>query len=87
MGWAQLTNGSLLNAAETDNFDVMVTADQNVLYQQDLKGRKLALVVLGTNRLSLLEAKPDPIVQAVDGATAGSYQFVEYPLPPKPSRT
>jgi hypothetical protein len=85
-GWDRLTNGELLKAAETDNFNVMVTADQNLSYQQNLRNRMLALVVLGTNRLSLLEAQPELIVQAVDTATVGSYQFVEYKLPPKPRR-
>ena len=85
-GWNRLTNGDLLNAAEAEKFDVIVTADQNLVYQQNLKDRTLALVVLGTNRLSLLEAQPERIAQAVDGATAGSYQLVEYQLPPKPKR-
>jgi hypothetical protein len=84
MGWARLTNGDLLNAAEAENFDVMITADQNLAYQQNLRNRKLALVVLGTNKLSLLERRAKPIVEAVDTATVGSYQFVEYELPPKP---
>ena len=79
-------NGDLLDAAEGGNFDVMVTADQNVSYQQNLKDRKLALAVLGTNQLALLEAQPEPIVRAVDAATVGSYQFVEYALPAKPRR-
>jgi len=86
MGWARLTNGGLLNAAETENFDVMITADQNLSSQQNLTGRKLALVVLGTNKLSLIEARPEPIVQAVDAASVGSYQFVEYTPPTKPAR-
>jgi hypothetical protein len=45
----QLENGYLLNAAEMAAFDVMVTADQNIRYRQNLSGRKLALVVLGSN--------------------------------------
>ena len=56
-GWSRLTNGELLKIAEAEKFDVMVTADQNLSYQQNLKDRLLALVVLGTNRLSLLEAQ------------------------------
>jgi hypothetical protein len=85
-GWNRLTNGDLLNAAEAEKFEVIITADQNLVYQQNLKDRTLALVVLGTNRLSLLEAQPERIMEAVDGATAGRYQFVEYQLPPKPKR-
>lgn len=84
MGWGWLTNGDLLNAAEAEKFDLMVTADQSLPYQQNLSGRKLALVVLGTNRLSLLETQPEAIVQTVDATKVGSYQFVEYKLPTKP---
>ena len=50
MQWhPQLENGKLLDAAESAGFDVMVTSDQNIRYQQNLTGRKLALVVLGSN--------------------------------------
>lgn len=50
MGWPdQLENGELLKIAEQSSFDVMVTSDQNIRYQQNLAGRKLALVVLGSN--------------------------------------
>ena len=45
----QLENGELLKAAETAGFDVMITADQNIRYQQNLTGRKLSLVVIGSN--------------------------------------
>ena len=44
LGWARLVNGDLLRAAEEAGFGVMVTADQSLEYQQNLKGRKLALV-------------------------------------------
>ena len=50
MNWdPQLENGVLLKEAEAAGFDVMMTADQNIPYQQNLIGRKLALVVLGSN--------------------------------------
>ena len=85
-GWNRLTNGDLLKIAEAERFDVLVTADQNLAYQQNLKDRKISLVVLGTNRLSLLEAEPDRIRQAVNAATVGGYQLIEYQLPPKQKR-
>jgi len=50
MGWDTLENGELIDAAEKGGFDVMVTADQNLVYQQNLSGRKLALVVLDSNQ-------------------------------------
>lgn len=87
MGWPdQLENGALLNAAEAAGCDVMVTADQNIRYQQNLKGRKLALVVLGSNIWPLVCEYGEAISAKVSGATSGSYQFIEMPLPPKPQR-
>ena len=48
-GWARLTNGDLLVAAEQAGFEVLITSDREIRYQQNLAGRKLALVLLGTN--------------------------------------
>jgi len=45
-GWEELTNGALIHAAEQAGFDLMVTTDKNIRYQQNLEGRKLALIVL-----------------------------------------
>jgi hypothetical protein len=55
MQWPErLKNGELLKAAEEASFQVMVTCDQNIRYQQNLTGRKLALVALGSQRLNHL---------------------------------
>jgi hypothetical protein len=80
---ARLDNGNLLWAAEDAGFGVMVTADQSLEYQQNLKGRKLALVVLSTNRIGVLEKQPERLVTAVDSTREGGYEFVKYELPPK----
>jgi hypothetical protein len=48
-GWARISNGELLKTAELAGFDVVLTVDQNILYQQSLVGRKIALVVFGSN--------------------------------------
>ena len=53
MGWAGIRNGELLRRAETQ-FDVLVTADQNVRYQQNLSGRKLAILVLPSNQVPVV---------------------------------
>jgi hypothetical protein len=84
LGWAELKNGVLLKSAETGGFDVMITADQNIAYQQNLKERKIALVVLGSNRWRYVRAHLTEIVAAVNDARTGSYAFIEVPLPPKP---
>ena len=83
-GWSRVVNGELLKAAEEHGFAVMVTADQGIEYQQNLKGRRLALVVLSTNHIGVLEKQPEKLVEAVDAVTEGSYQFVRFELPPKP---
>ena len=84
MHWhPQLENGELLKAGEAAGFDVMVTSDQNIRYQQNLTGRKLALVVLGSNIWPVVQNHGLAIATKVDAATPGSYDFIEMPLPPK----
>ncbi len=85
MKWPpRLENGELLRAAETEGFDVMVTSDQNIRYQQNLTGRKLALVVLGSNIWPIVRNHGSAIAAKVDAAGPGSYDFIEMPLPPRP---
>jgi hypothetical protein len=86
IGWARLRNGLLLRAAEDSGFDVLVTADQNIQYQQNLSGRKIAMVVLGSNRWPLVRNHLNEIVSAVDGSVEGTYAFIEIQLPPRPKR-
>jgi hypothetical protein len=87
MQWhPQLQNGELLTAAEEAGFDVMVTSDQNIRYQQNLSGRKIALVVLGSNIWPVVRDHEAEIAAKVDAATPGSYDFIEMPLPPKRRR-
>jgi predicted nuclease of predicted toxin-antitoxin system len=54
MGWAELGNGDLLACAEANGFEVMITGDKNLSYQQNLTGRVLALIVLDTNSWKVL---------------------------------
>ena len=85
MGWhPQLENGALLRCAEDSGFDV--TSDQNIRYQQNLTGRKLALVVLGSNIWPLVRNYGATIADRVDVSMPGGYEFIEMPLPPKPRR-
>ena len=53
-GWDTLGNGDLLRLAEETGFDVLLTADKNLGYQQNLKDRKIAIVVLGRNRWTVI---------------------------------
>jgi hypothetical protein len=76
MGWATLENGELLRTAEAARFDVMVSCDQNLSYQQNLGGRRLALVVLSTNNWNAVKLNLQPVVVALNAVSAGSFQFV-----------
>jgi hypothetical protein len=78
-GWDTLENGELLKAAETAGFDVLVTPDKNIRYQQNLKARTIALVVLGNPQWPVLRLHVERVVAAVDAATPGSYTEVEIP--------
>jgi hypothetical protein len=85
MRWhPQLENGELLQMAETSGFDAMVTCDQNIRYQQNLSGRKLALVVLGSNIWPIVRNYETVIATRVDMAEPASFAFIEMPIPPKP---
>jgi predicted nuclease of predicted toxin-antitoxin system len=77
--WDRLQNGELLNAAEAAGFDVLLTTDKNLRYQQNLTGRTLAIVVLGQGRWGLIRRHVAAVVAAVNAATPGSYAEVEIP--------
>ncbi len=97
-GWDTLSNGALLTAAEQAGFEVLVTADKNMRYQQNLEGRGIALIVLSTPQWPVVKLHLDKIVAAVNAATPGSYIEIELsdeqpngpsgqnnpPLPPAP---
>lgn len=74
-----LGNGELLKAAEAAGFQVLITTDKNIRYQQNLMRRKIALVVLGNPRWPIAKRYADRIVVAVNGAAEGSYTEVEIP--------
>ncbi len=78
-GWAALRNGELLVAAETAGFDVFITADQNLRYQQNLTARQIAIVELPTNRLPLMPMLVPALQQVLAVIAHGSY--VEIPMP------
>jgi predicted nuclease of predicted toxin-antitoxin system len=78
-GWEELGNGDLLHAAEAAGFEVLVTKDKNLSYQQNLGGRKIAIVVLGLGRWSLIKPHVAQVVAAVNAATPGSFSEVEIP--------
>jgi hypothetical protein len=79
-GWDNLTNGDLLIAAEKAGFDLLLTTDKNLRYQQNLAGRKIAIVVLGQQQWPHLRAHIQLVIEAVDAATPGSFALLEIPI-------
>jgi hypothetical protein len=78
-GWETLKNGELLNVAEGAGFEILITPDKNIRYQQNLAGRKIAIIVLGNPQWPVLRKHVDRVLAAVDAAKPGSYSEVEIP--------
>ena len=72
LGWSRLTNGELLAAAE-GRFDVLMTTDQNLRYQQSLSGRKIAVLVLSTTSWPRLRDRVQSVVSALASLKPGDY--------------
>jgi hypothetical protein len=72
-----------LQAAEDGGFDLLLTTDKNMQYQQNLSGRRIANVVLGNSSRPLVQQYISRVVAAVDATTPGSFCEVEIPLPPR----
>jgi hypothetical protein len=77
VGWGGLKNGALLTVAEEAGFEVLVTCDKNMSYQQDMKGRKIGVVVLSAQEWPIISQHLAKIREAVDAAVPGSVQFVD----------
>ncbi len=79
LGWDTLSNGELLKAAEEAAFEVFLTTDKNIRFQQNLAERVIAIVVLGNPRWPVVQRYVDRVVAAVDVAKPGTYCEVEIP--------
>jgi predicted nuclease of predicted toxin-antitoxin system len=80
-GWARLRNGDLLRTAEDAGFEVVITADQNIVYQQNLRGRTVSLIVLGSNIWPIVQQHATEIAVQVRKARPESYAFIEMSVP------
>lgn len=79
-GWDRLRNGELLLAAEAKGFDAFITTDKNLRYQQNLRDRRIAIIVLGQGQWPAIRTHADRILAAVEAAAQGGYMEVEIPL-------
>ena len=76
-GWEAPKNGNLLDAAEQDGFDVLVTGDQSLSDEQNLIGRRLAVVALSAIEWRIVKDYLQRIIVAVDRAAPGTFQTVD----------
>ncbi len=79
-GWERLVNGELIAEAEASGFDVLLTTDKNMRYQQNLTGRRIAFIVIGNQQWPILRRYVDRVVAAVNAAKPGSFAEVEIPF-------
>ena len=79
-GWDTFKNGDLLTAAEAAGFDVLVTTDKNLRYQQNLTGHAIAIVVLGHAQWPVLRRHVALVLAAVNAAAPGSFTEVDIPV-------
>lgn len=78
LGWSELVNGELMKRAEAEGFEVMITADKNLQYQQNLSNRMLAIIVLDTKRISWPHIEPlaPQVNQVLVGILPGSFHVI-----------
>ena len=76
LGWQSLENGASLDAAERFGFDVLVTCDQNVGYQQNFVDRKIAVLILSTNHWPTMRPRAAKIASAVDFVQRGEVRRI-----------
>jgi predicted nuclease of predicted toxin-antitoxin system len=91
-GWAELRNGDLLSAAEAAGFQVLITVDKKLRYQQNLAGRRIGLVILSTQTLEILRGALSRIEASIQAAGQGGYHELDLPRPalirrPPPEQT
>lgn len=85
-GWGQISNGELITYAEQSGYQILITCDQSLRYQQDITNRRISTVVLGSNIWPSVKSKIVEIDAALKRAAPGSLEFIEIAPPPKRRR-
>jgi hypothetical protein len=85
-GWGQVSNGDLIDCAEKAGFQIMLTCDQSIQYQQNMAHRKISMVVLGSNIWPSIRPRIAEIAAALKRVSPGSFEFIEIAPPPKRRR-
>ena len=77
MGWDGLKNGNLIQTAENDGFEVLLTGDQSLHHEQNLSGRRLAIIAISAVEWRIVKDHLPLIITAIGNATPGSYRAVD----------
>ncbi len=77
IGWSGLKNGKLLEAAEREGFDLLIIGDQSLRYEQNLTGRRLAIIAVSSVEWRMIKNHLDDVMAAIDKAVPGSFQEIQ----------
>ncbi len=80
MGWDTLSNGQLLKSAEDAGFEILLTTDKNMAAQQNMKGRGIAIVVLGNSQWRLVQRQMRKIASAISSVQPGTVTEIDIPF-------
>lgn len=75
-GWSTLRNGGLLAVAEHERYDLLITTDQSLRYQQPLAARPLAIIVLLSTSWPRIQWRIEAIQAAVERTGPGGYEEI-----------
>ena len=75
-GWDRLANGVLLDRAEAAGFEVLLTTDQSIRYQQNMINRQIAVVVLMNTNWQLIARRTETVRMALEGIQPGEIREV-----------
>ena len=78
--WDTLSNGDLLDRAEEAGFEVLVTTDQNLQYQQNMSNRRISVVVLMNADWNRISRQTELIRSSLDGLQPGEVRDVPIPM-------
>jgi hypothetical protein len=82
LGWSGIVNGKLLALADEAAFDVFITGDLNIRYQNDLAARRIAIIAISTTHWPRVRASLPALRDAVESASQGTYRSVHLPQSP-----
>ncbi len=77
-GWSNITNGELLKRAEDEGYEVFITTDQSIRYQQNLAGRRIGIVVLMSTSWPRAKQQIPAILAALTKVLGGGYEEVPF---------